>query len=348
LTTYRIVVVIPVARYHARLARCLEACSALTYEPRIVCVVSDEPLELPHDPHFINVVTGADGLTSPGAKRDLATVSCPDADVYAYLDDDAYPPPQWLDEAACVLREYPGAAGAGGPGLTPDDQTFWERVSAAVLDSPAGSGPLRFRFAREPARECDDFPAYDMFVRRKWLTSVGGWATNWYGGEDTTLCARLADRGGFLRYDPRLYAHHYRRPLWPEHAWQIYNVGRSRGCFIRAHDSRSRRLTFAGPFAFLAGVLGLALLPLAGVPIGVALLTAGCAYAMLALLGNFAAWDWRVRLMTPVGLIIHHAAYAVGISLGLLTGKRTVREWDATRSASWSIERSPTTNSGRG
>ncbi|HLN47589.1 MAG TPA: glycosyltransferase family A protein, partial [Magnetospirillaceae bacterium] len=105
-------VVIPVARYHARLARCLEACSRLTYEPRTVCVVSDKPLELPDDPHFINVVTGAGELTGPGAKRDIATLARPDAAVYAYLDDDAYPPPQWLDEAATVLGQHPDAAGA--------------------------------------------------------------------------------------------------------------------------------------------------------------------------------------------------------------------------------------------
>jgi len=342
------VVVIPVARYHERLARCLEACSRLTYEPRTICVVSDDPLELPHDQHFINVVTGAGGLTGPGAKRDLATLACPDAGVYAYLDDDAYPPPQWLDEAAAVLDQHPDAAGAGGPGLMPDDQTFWERVSSAVLGSPAGSGPLRFRFVLEAARDCDDFPAYDMFVRRPWLTSVGGWATNWYGGEDTTLCARLADRGGLLRYDPRLFVFHYRRPLWPAHAWQIYNVGRSRGCFIRAKDSRSRRLAFAGPFAFLAGVLGFALLPFSGVPVAVALGAAACAYTALALLGSTPSDDWRVRLLTPLGLIIHHAAYAAGLTLGLLTGKRTVRGEDITRSASWSTERSPTPNSGPG
>lgn len=337
---------IPVARYHARLARCLEACSRLTYEPRAICVVSDEPLQLPDDPHFVNVVTGAEQITSPATKRDLARASYPDADVYAYLDDDAFPPANWLDEGARVLQEHPDAAGAGGPGLMPDDQTFWERVSSAALEMRAGSGPLRFRFVREAARDCDDFPAYNMFVRKEWLDAVGGWATDWYGGEDTTLCARLADKGGLIRYDPRAYIYHYRRALVPHHAWQIYNVGLSRGCFIRGGDTRSRRLLFAAPLAVTLAMLGLALAPLMGAPLWFALLTAAGLYAGTVLSGWTAIQDWRGRLAAPLALLVHHAAYAYGMSVGLLTGMRTARAWKpVTRSAPLSIEQYPTPNS---
>jgi hypothetical protein len=324
----------------------LEACSRLTYEPRTICIVSDEPVALPDDRHFVNIITGAAHVTSPATKRDLARTSCPDAEVYAYLDDDAFPPPDWLDEAIRVLAEHPQAAGAGGPGLMPDDQMYWERVSSATLGMRGGSGPLRFRFVREPARDCDDFPAYNLIVRKEWLDAVGGWATDWYGGEDTTLCARLADKGGLIRYDPSVYIYHYRRSLLPHHAWQIYNVGRSRGCFIRGGDTRSRRLLFAAPLAVTLATAGLALSPLFGAPLGFVAAAAASAYAGCTLAAGQATSEWRVRLMAPLGLIVHHAVYAYGMCVGLLTGRRTARAWQpVTRSDPLSTEPYPTPNS---
>ena len=320
-----IAVVIPVAHWHPRLLRCLAACVELTYEPRTILVVSDEPLSLPPDPHFINIVTYSAQITGPGAKRDIARVAFPDADVYAYLDDDAFPPPQWLEAAARVLRENPNTAGAGGPGLMPNDQTFSERLSAAVLEMYAGSGPLRFRFRRERARDCDDFPAYDLFIRKDRLDAAGGWATSWYGGEDSVLCARLAEQGGLIHYDPSVAVYHYRRRLFPEHAWQIWNVGRSRGCLIRAGDPLSRRAMFAGS----ALILGLAAVALAapfavGIPPLWALAWIGALYLAVAFTSPSHA-PILVRLATPFALVVHHGAYAFGMAFGILTGSRTVR-----------------------
>lgn len=303
----------------------MEACALLTYEPRTICVVSDEPVALPNDPHFVNVLTNADTVTSPATKRDIAWRTFPHADVYAYLDDDAYPPPHWLDEAARVLAEYPNAAGAGGPGLMPDDQAYLEQVSAAVMEMRAGSGPLRFRFWRDAARDCDDFPAYDLFVRKEWLDAVGGWATDWYGGEDTALCARMADKGGMVRYDPRLAVFHYRRRLLPDHAWQIANVGRSRGCFIRTGDPRSRRLVFGMPLAFCLSAIALVVVPLLVSAPPYAFVPAAYAYLVVAFFGHPGVLPLRVRLALPAALIVHHAAYTWGLCAGLASGRRTTR-----------------------
>ena len=317
--------VIPVAHWQPRLLRCLAACAELTYEPRTIIVVSDAPIALPLDPHFINVVTRARSVTSPGAKRDLARTAFPDADVYAYLDDDAFPPAHWLENAAQALQEQPAAAGVAGPGIMPDDQSFWERVSAAVIEMWAGSGPLRFRFRREHARDCDDFPAYSLFIRGNWLDAAGGWATNWYGGEDSVLCARLAAQGGLIRYDPRLAVFHYRRRLIPDHAWQIWNVGRSRGCLVRAGDALSRRPVFAGPACVVA--LALMLIVAASMIGSTAWATCAIVAAVYLAIACFAPQgvSMGVRLLTPAALLVHHGSYALGMAVGILTGTRTVR-----------------------
>lgn len=325
-SSLRFVVVVPVTRHDARTLRCLDACARLSYEPKTICVVSDEPLAPPSaDSAIVYIATRAGTLTSPAYKRDIACQRLPHADVYANLDDDAYPPPDWLDHAACVLIDHPCAAGAGGPGIEPPDQGFWERLSSAVLQTRAGSGPLRFRFWPEPARDCDDFPSHNLFVRKQWLDAVGGWDTNWNGGEDTVLCGRLADRGGSIRYEPRLAAYHYRRAFLPGHVWQIFNVGRSRGCFIREGEHRSRRLRFAGPPAFVFATLALAASPMLGAPLLLAAGVGAAAFLAIALFAHPGPLDWRLRLLLPFALVVHHAAYTAGLLAGLVTGTRTVR-----------------------
>jgi len=319
----RLAVVVPIALADVRTGRCLRACAALEYEPRTIAVVSDAPIELPADEHFVNLVTGAGRLTSPAEKRDLAAASLRDVDAYVYLDDDAYPPRDWLDRIAEALRAHPRAAGVGGPGLMPDDQTFWERVSAAVMETRLGSGPLRYRFWRDAARECDDFPAYDLAIRKASLDAVGGWATDWYGGEDTELCGRLADAGGLIRYEPGAFIFHYRRVLLPKHFWQIQNIGRSRGCFIRAGYRRSRRWTFAGPPLVVAAAVALASAPLwPGVDRLGAIAVIAATYFGVALFAHPGHIGPGVRLALPLGIAVHHLAYTVGLVRGLVTGVR--------------------------
>jgi hypothetical protein len=320
-------------RRDERTLRCIEACVNLAYEPKTICIVSDEPLVGIERAGVTCIATRAGTLTSPAFKRDIARQRFPNADVYANLDDDAYPPAQWLNEAARVLNEHPNASGAGGPGLDPPDMIFWERVSSAVLQARAGSGPLRFRFWPDPARDCDDFPSHNLFIRTTSLNSVGGWSTNWNGGEDTLLCARLAALSGPIRYDPTLAAYHYRRTFIPDHLRQMFNFGRSRGCFIRSGERRSLRLSFAGPVACVAATVALVFSPLFGVPWLAAGLAIAAIYCGLALFGHPGRLDWRIRLLLPVALFAHNAAYAAGMAFGLATGRRKVRRDPATESA---------------
>jgi hypothetical protein len=139
------------------------------------------------------------------------------------------------------------------------------------------------------------------------------------------LCARLAAKGGLIRYDPRLAVFHYRRRLFPDHAWQIWNVGRSRGCLIRAGDALSRRPVFAGP----ACVVALALMLVVAASVIGSTVWATCAIVAAAYLAIacFAPHgvSLGVRVLTPAALLVHHGAYALGMAVGILTGTRTVR-----------------------
>lgn len=319
----KIAIVVPVGRVHEKVERCIESCSKLEYDRYVTLLVTDAPVDLAARYGATNIVTGSKTMTGPAVKRDIAIAAYPDADVYAFLDDDAYVERDWLKRVARIMEEHPEADALGGPGLMPDDQQIAEQLSAAVMETWLGSGRVRFRFVKGMPRYCDDFPAYNLMIRRDALVSIGGWASNLYGGEDTFVCSKLVRNGRKIYYDPSLYVYHYRRSIWPKHAWQVFNIGRSRACFIREGDPVSRKLFYFLPLA-------VALFTLACIAAGVSapafrLPVLGAAFLVWVGVASFAhdrGLRPIVRLLLPVGLIIHHFSYAYGFLLGLVTGKR--------------------------
>lgn len=319
----RFAIVVPVGPMHEKVKRCLDSCRRLKYDNYVTVLVTDQPEPAAAAYDAVNVITGSDRMTGPAVKRDRAFRDIADADIYAFLDDDAYVDPLWLQRAMAVIESHPEADAFGGPGLMPDDQALLEQLSAAVMETWVGSGALRFRFAKDDPRYCDDFPAYNFMVRREALRRVGGWASELYGGEDTYICEKIVSAGGKIFYDPSLYVCHYRRAIWPKHAWQVFNIGRSRACFIREGAPTSRR-----PIYFLPAVASLLLIAAALVCITVpafrlpGALVAVLAWTLVSLLAHRGRISPLVRVLLPIGLCIHHFSYAYGFAVGILTGRR--------------------------
>jgi GT2 family glycosyltransferase len=317
MTTPRFSIVIPVHRDGPAFRRCLEASLDQDYWDFEVVVASDRPMpRLPDG--VIRIETCADSDTSPAEKRDAA-FSVATGDILAFLDDDAYPRRDWLSSAARHFQE--GVQAVGGPGVTPPDSEWAERVGGAVYESPAGSAFLRYRFLPQPARRVSDYPAYNLFLRREALEAVGGWGTTFYGGEDTVLCLKLAEAGWLVHYAPDVVVFHHRRPILRPHLRQVANVGRHRGYFVRAFPATSRRTLYALP-AFAPAALVLGALFLKKQPgLGVALAAAG--YALVAI-ETLRRHPPSVALATPAVAAAHHVAYGAAFLRGLL-GRRMSR-----------------------
>ncbi len=315
----RFSVVVPLHRVTPAVHRLLEAIEALDYDDFELLVVSDAPIDLPPCRGMRVITTGATSDTSPAEKRDVAAIHATGA-ALAYIDDDAYPAPDWLTVAGELLSDSSVHA-VGGPGLTPPGSGFRERVGGAVYESPLGSGPLAYRFSAQSARVIDDYPAYNLIVRTDAVRLAGGWASTLYGGEDTVFCRRLADCGAPVHYDPRLVVFHHRRPVFRAHMRQVHNVGRHRGNFLRTGDPSSRQAVFLlGPASVVASVLWLIRSLLGGSRRQRAAVAAAAVTAALACPDK----DPRVRLVFPFGLLAHHVAYTWGFISGVLT-RRIVR-----------------------
>lgn len=314
----RVSVIVPLHRDTPAFRRCVAEVRALPGDDHELIVVVDRHVdELPDDVRL--VVTGSETDTSPAEKRDAA-LAVAAGDVLAFLDDDAYPAPDWLDRALARLDDAAVAA-VGGPGVTPPESRFRERASGAFYESPFGSGGLRARFRPvNGARPVDDWPAYNLLIRREALDSVGGWGSSFYGGEDTKLCLALRDAGFTIVYDPSVVVYHHRRPIFTSHLRQVGNVGRHRGYFVRKYPGTSARPTYFLPAAAL--VAALAMLP------WIARRAGGRRAALLGLVGLSAAIsgaavvdgeDPAVAAALPFVVFTSHAAYGTQFLRGIAT-----------------------------
>lgn len=237
----------------------LNALAQQTLPPSEILLLPDLPSSHPWPPPVREFPTGR---VRPAEKRNLG-ISQARGEIIAFLDDDAYPAPDWL-ERALPYFSIPGVLGVGGPAVTPPDDPFLAQLSGAVYERKIVSGGARFRYSPGRVRETDDLPSCNLLVKKKAILTAKGFRTDYWPGEDTLLCLDLVHRqGGRLFYEPRALVYHHRRPLFLPHLRQIGRYALHRGLFFRRFPLNSRRLLYFLPSAwvlFLAGGLLLSLL----------------------------------------------------------------------------------------
>ena len=312
----RVSVIIPLHRDNPGFRACVAGCLALDYPQLEIIVVSDMSVALPAG--VKSVLTGADHDTGPGEKRDIG-MHAGDGDYFAFIDDDAVPRPDWLNSAVRIFED--GTIGAvAGPGVTPPASGWAERAGGAFYESWLGSGPYRYRFRQGRRRDVDDYPAYNLIVRRSAAEHVNGWGTGFYGGEDTVICLALVEAGWRIVYDPSVVVFHQRRPVLRKHLAQVGNVGRHRGYFVKAYPKTSLRPSYFLPTLGTAVLSGLVIAAMfsgkARAGLGVAL---GAYVAGGAVLGLVERDEPSIALALPGVALASHVTYGVQFVRGLLT-----------------------------
>lgn len=309
----RFSIIIPLHRPTAAFQKCLTECLAVDHADFEIIIVSDRRYPIPEEPRIRQVLTGSESDTSPAEKRDLAS-EVATGEVLAFIDDDAYPSRNWLRTAEEAFVQ-PNVSAIGGPGITPPNSSLRARVGGSIYESFLGSGPLRYRFTPLPRRTVDDYPAYNLMVRREALARCGGWGTTYYGGEDTHLCAALASIDVRISYQPDLIVYHHRRPVFVPHIKQVYNVGVHRGYFMRTGQATSRRVMFLLPLLPPAALLRMLLRRKTPNRTAAYLTGAGALIVAASAPGS----GVLARLLFAPALIAHHTAYSAGMLRGLTT-----------------------------
>ena len=305
------------------LDECLSAIARQTYRNFETIVLPDGDLTLPPEVRVLPT-----GKVRPAEKRNLGIREAK-GEIVAFIDDDAYPDPHWLEYAVKYFGE-PSIGGVGGPGVTPPGDSFLARIGGRVYDNALVSGNYRYRYKAGGVRmDVEDYPSCNLFVRKDVLERIHGYRTDFWPGEDTLLCKDIIDNWKRIIYDPWVVVYHHRRPLLGPHVRQLGRYAFHRGYFCKRYPSNSLRPSYFIPTLFVAYCISW--LPLAVFLLGMewqlnawtcALVSAYVSipmglYVGLVLLST-AAFNPVVWLLTAAGVVATHVTYGVCFAQGIL------------------------------
>ncbi|MCL2104628.1 MAG: glycosyltransferase [Kiritimatiellaeota bacterium] len=258
------------------------------------------------------------GKVRPAEKRNIG-IRAARGEVVAFLDDDAYPVPNWLEHAVKYFS-LPDVGGVGGPGVTPPGDPFMAQAGGRVYANLFVSGNYRYRYVGDRVRpNVDDYPSCNLFVRTDLLRAIGGYRTDFWPGEDTILCADVVLRQKKrIVYDPWAIVYHHRRPLFLPHLRQVGRYALHRGHFAKRFPETSFRLSYLIPTLFVLGIVLGAPLAFLHPWLGGAYLGALACYALVTLISSFSL-SVPMWLVTWLGVMATHLVYGTRFLIGLLS-----------------------------
>lgn len=176
---------------------------------------------LPNNKEII-VVDDMACLGYPGEKRNWALKRAK-GDFVAFIDSDAYPSMDWLNNALAYLAPEKIVA-VCGPGILPVNSSLSERASDLIYRLL----PYSYRVTRKEMRIVPEYPTFNLITKRKYCVDFQPFLT----GEDSLFCREISKWGKIL-YTPDVVVYHNRRPLFQPFLKQVSTYGLHRGHLIK-------------------------------------------------------------------------------------------------------------------
>jgi len=256
----------------------------------------------------------------PSRQRNLAAAEAK-GEVLYFLDDDSLTGSGFLRSAARHFAD-PAVAVVGGPSLTPETDSLFQRAVGIALASPLGGGGARNRYRRTGTARATserELILCNLAFRKEIFLTMGGLDERLYPNEENELLDRIAKGGLGLCHNPDLAVHRSQRPTLRAFCRQFFGYGRGRGEQTRIAGARS--VVDFLPSLFLAYLLVLPLLPwrVALLPLGV--------YGLAVIVSSLAgAAEKRLFPAIPWLMILYpslHLCYGFGFVKGLLSPRFT-------------------------
>ena len=187
----------------ATIKKCLEGISKIDYPNFEVIVVNDGSTD--HTADIVNgfyvklINTTNHGLSSARNTGMYNAIG----EIIAYIDDDAWPDPHWLQYIAHAYANSDHAC-IGGPNISPYDSGF---ISTCVANAPGG--PVHVLETDEIA---EHVPGCNMTFRKEALMNIGGFDPVFRcAGDDVDTCWRIQESGRTIGFHPSAVVWHQRR-----------------------------------------------------------------------------------------------------------------------------------------
>ena len=187
----------------ATIRDCMEGIQKLNYPNFEVIVVNDgstDNLAEIVSEYRVNLLTTKNGGLSNARNTGMYNAK---GEILAYIDDDAYPDPDWLRYLAfAYLTSDHGCI--GGPNIAPSDDGF---IGTCVANAPGG--PVHVLVSDEIA---EHVPGCNMSFRKDALMKIGGFDPVYRNaGDDVDVCWRIQRSGRTIGFHPSAMVWHHRR-----------------------------------------------------------------------------------------------------------------------------------------
>lgn len=319
----KVSIIIPVKRINDYIHESMDYLLALDYPSFEVLIFPDQKDKVHFWPKTKIIPSGKIG---PAEKRDLA-LKYASGKILAFLDDDAYPRPDWLKKMVPLFRSG-NVAAVGGPALTPQSDGVLQKVSGAIFESFVGGNFTRNRYLPiGKLAETLDWPTVNLLVWRDAFAEVGGFNCAYWPGEDTKLCLDLLNAGYKLLYNPAGIVYHHRRSDLFKHFKQIGNYALHRGFFAKIYPETSRKFGYFVPTLFDLYLLSFIVWPLTlhqfplGMFYGLPLIIYFLGLIIDAIIISIRWRNSLVGLLTIPMIFLTHIWYGIRFVQGLLTRK---------------------------
>ena len=244
---------------------------------------------------------------------------------------------------------------AGGPSLTPPDDSPLQQAIGLVFGSAFGTGAIRARYRPLGAmRESNQLEIIlcNLMMDREAFLALGGFNERLYPNEENELMDRFQRGGGRILYVPEAGVWRSQRRTWRAFVRQVFTYGRGRADQTRVNPkSLSPVLLIAAAFAvYVALLLPLSVLLAAWgpwLPAGARAIAAIALWGPLALHGAAvvaasvaacaASGRWSALARLPALFVVNHLGYGIGFIAGML--RRAPPPHPDADLVSWNVER---------
>ncbi|HLD02223.1 MAG TPA: glycosyltransferase [Candidatus Nanoarchaeia archaeon] len=259
------------------------------------------------------------GEVKPSKKRNIG-VKKAKGDFVVFIDDDAYPEKDFLENALKYFNDRKVGA-VGGPQLTPPSDNLVQHISGEVLSSfGAGSMGVRYKIGRK-TKEVNELPTCNLIIRKDLVKKAGYFDEALLTAEDSKLCFALRELGFKIMYVPDVVVYHHRRVSVKKHMRQMYIYARDLAWLLK--DKQEKSIIFnihPLPSLFLIGVVAGFFLALLNPILELIYIAVLLVYLVVFMLASIARNVLHFPLIL-LGIILTHISYGIGFLAGLISRK---------------------------
>ncbi|MCL4385520.1 MAG: glycosyltransferase [Cyanobacteria bacterium] len=268
------------------------------------------------------------GNIGPAEKRDLGAKMAK-GEILAFIDDDAYPSKDWLKNSLPFLKKEDVAA-VCGPGVTPPNDSIFQKISGAVNASLIGGGPYTYRFIPQKERFVDDYPSMNIIIKKTDFWKIGGFDNSYWPGEDTKLCLDIVEKlKKKILYHPGILVYHHRRPIFKKHLQQNGRYGLHRGYFAKVLPLTSLRPSYFMPSCLLFSIIFAPVFLLVSNRLFLLDFSLILLYLLLVIMSAVPVFirekDFRIAALFIPGVITTHLFYGIKFIQGFFFTKKLIR-----------------------